>query len=223
MEELLIESELVGGAQIHANHVSRVLYAAAYLTGEFADHVKNHSSVIRALLDKRLTNLPRNVQSVFIHAAFKVAVAGISQEFDEDEVFISYTKELLKLTLMDMMPFRGSAALEVQERATTAVFLLEWLLEQAEGSVRVLEGLVQGLKGVFKLELIPVHRRAQGKVQAPKGLHLNRWINEPLPDSEDEKESLHLSFDGPVNLVEDSGIPQALPLDDIIPKSYRKM
>jgi len=224
MEELLIESELVGSAHIHANHVSRVLYAAAYLTGEFAAHVKNHISVIRALLDKRLTCLPPNVQCVFIHSAFKVTVGAISQEFDDDDLYKSYTKELLQLTVVDMMAFKGSAELEVQERATTAVFVLEWLQEQARGSVETLRQLAKGLWQVFEQELIPVHRRAQRKVQLPKGLLLDKWINQPLPDSEDEKDPLLVPMDVPINLAQDSSAPYGrASVEDLIPKSFRKM
>jgi len=186
MEELLIESELIGDVPIHANHISRVLYAAAYVCGEFASYVKNHISVIRTLLDKRVTSLPTNVQCLFVQSAFKVVVAALSQKFDDVDAYRNYMTELLTLTIGDMQPFTESCELEVQERSTTSVFILSWFQEQAEKPLDFLQDLAGGLKALFTVELIPVHKKAQRKVAVPKGLNLQKWINKPLPEEDPE-------------------------------------
>jgi len=70
---------------------------------------------------------------------------------------------LLFWPLQSKAPFQ-----QVQERATTSVFILSWFKNQADKPLSYLKDLAGGLEALFSIELIPVHKKAQKKVAVPK-------------------------------------------------------
>ena len=68
---LLSASHLQSGLN-EKNGVCEVLYAAAYIVGEYSADLKEHLSVIDAFLKPRVASLPGHIQAVFVHNTLKV-------------------------------------------------------------------------------------------------------------------------------------------------------
>ena len=63
-----------------------MLYAAAWITGEYAESVENPESVVESLLQPNSISLPPRVQGVYMQALLKViASAGVAREKKEVE------------------------------------------------------------------------------------------------------------------------------------------
>ncbi len=63
------------GSAVQKNGICEVLYAAAYVTGEFAEHLDDPLPVLEALLQPRVASLPGHIQSVYVHNALKLYAA----------------------------------------------------------------------------------------------------------------------------------------------------
>ena len=92
-----------------------------------------------------------------------------------------------------MSEFLQSSDLEVQERASSAVHLLQNVLTLFEEDEAP---RTEDLGILFSGELNPVGPRAQKKVPVPEGLDLDAWINEPPPEEESEESSAD-EYDAP--------------------------
>lgn len=98
-----------------------------------------------------------------------------------------------------LMPaFTLSSLVEVQERAVAYLEFNNWLTSADFFSLPAVDYqekqtqmsyVIAACASLFAEPMNPVHPEAQGKVQLPEGLDLDKQINEPDPDSESEKES----------------------------------
>jgi len=167
-----------------------VLFAAAWVLGEFASLIDNYSEALNALTQSRVTFLPSHVQGAYVLAAFKVLVAAIASKEDEaDEVTVLKTLFDEKIKL-----FTESIHIEVQERACFAKAMVE---NMCPAGAEINTGLVQSMATVLGAELNPVGAKAQRKVRVPAGLDLETWINEELlPEAEVEEEGNVFFLDG---------------------------
>lgn len=216
-----------------------VLYAAAWIVGEFSEHSVDLSETLSVFLRTR-PNLPGHIQAVFVQNMVKIfarIVSGILKEgddessnaIDQSESAVKKTSSNNKLSeitkysdsLLDKLPsFLSSSDIEVQERASSAMMMVQLLkyavkpkgsganqennnilemdteeelkesAEEREQILATVRDLVAEINNLFSGDLNPVAPKAQRKVPVPEGLDLDRWINEPLPEESDEEEDV---------------------------------
>ncbi|EWC46156.1 hypothetical protein DRE_04534 [Drechslerella stenobrocha 248] len=183
----------------------RVLLAAVWIVGEYAEYLRNPNETINSLLQPSNTSLPPDVVATYIQALPKVYSYLTSNDS------VPWTAErktiltLLTARVVEFLESLGSSPhLEVQERAVgfLEIFRLakEAIAEQpANGTVSRSSGerddeadamqevydppliLTQAIPSLFHgFELNPVAPRAQRKVPLLEGLDLDAPINPQL-------------------------------------------
>ncbi|CAF3324071.1 unnamed protein product [Rotaria socialis] len=170
----------------NSTNVAEVLYAAAWICGEFSSSLKNPQKTLEAMLNTKVILFPGHIQSVYYQNILKIITHLIIQS-DNNEPMI---KELVSLCIEKMSVFLSSGDVEAQERASVVLNILKSILkliEKHEFNVNELSALFDGI-------LNPVAGKAQRKVAVPNGLDLDAWINDPPSDSEDEPEKKHNQF-----------------------------
>ncbi|XP_033106774.1 AP-3 complex subunit delta-1-like isoform X2 [Anneissia japonica] len=195
MASLLENFHLLSGASMQTNSRCEVLYAAAWIIGEFPGHLVDPYSTLHHMLKQRVSNLPGHIQSVYVQNVLKLysAIVKKCEEDDDHEKGVEATQLLL-----DKLPvFSESADLEVQERACTILQLLKYVKKIQEKEVSVGDELA----ALFVDELNPVAPKAQKKVPVPEGLDLDKWINEPPSESSDDEVTIDTMFIHDANRV----------------------
>ncbi|KAJ3175822.1 hypothetical protein HK101_010571, partial [Irineochytrium annulatum] len=196
MTMLLQDQKLMNSAVLEENNTG-VYYAASWVCGEYSNFLQSRVDIIYTLTAPNVTKLPALIQSISIHAALKAyafwvaSVNGTQAGVDFAEV----TSRLLE----GLKRFSESADIEVQERASMSIKLLEPLATDVpshnENGAYALPAAALRLTDLFAGELNPVAPKAQRKVPLPEGLDLSAWIIEPeveqvslenLDDDEDE-------------------------------------
>ncbi|KAF2899689.1 hypothetical protein ILUMI_06486, partial [Ignelater luminosus] len=176
-----------------------VLYAAAWLCGEFSSELKNPEQTLKSML--KYKSLPQHIESIFIHNILKlfarlVEKYEMNHEYDEIIVYC----DLIDAKLDESIK---SAELDVQERASMTLAIIQIVKEtvvekQKEKTIKLMDEdtlengniedsndnlLSAELLQLFSGELNPVAPKAQKKVPVPEGLDLDAWIHEPIEDS----------------------------------------
>ncbi|XKL64128.1 hypothetical protein PGB90_004214 [Kerria lacca] len=168
-----------------------VLYAAAWICGEYATDLANPEITLLAMLGSKVNSLPNHIQSVYVQNILKILniiLKGASQE---------HAVQLCE-TICDKLPqFISSGDLEVQERASSAFQLVTLIKEEI---VNENLEILNEFDMLFGGELNPVAPKAQRKVQVPEGLDLNAWINDPPSTSSAESEDEHFEDDNIPNI-----------------------
>ncbi|XP_071450099.1 AP-3 complex subunit delta-1 [Hetaerina americana] len=197
-----------------ASSVAEVLHAAAWICGEFSQHLSSPVSTLEAMLrGGRLPSLPGHTQAVFVHNVLKLFAAVMARPKNEGGDLETIDK-LSDLLLEKLPHFASSGDLEVQERASSALQIVKLLAQKRkrqrekkvvnpleDGLMTMGEGEVEaGDSGgeedpytaefiaLFRGELNPVAPKAQKKVQVPDGLDLDAWINDPPSESSESEE-----------------------------------
>lgn len=195
-----------------------VLYAAAWIIGEFSDQLDEPEDVLRKLLKER-PDLPGHITAVFVQNSIKLFVNLLDRYITSGD--LNGVQSIVSLMDQKLTYFVSSGDIEVQERASStrmivqliksvcggeemrknAVTNQDLLNDMAENVNETpinslpsdLGEMVAELKSLFEGDLMPVAPKAQRKVQIPEGLDLDEWINGPPSDSEsssgDEAES----------------------------------
>lgn len=158
-----------------------VLYAAAWICGEFAMDLPNANATLEAMLTGRVNSLPGHIQAVYVHNTLKV-FSIILIDADTEKAM-----KLCQRVCDGLAQYICSADLEVQDRASSALHLVQYLLTQVKTGENI-ANLAADVRALFAGELNPVAPKAQRKVQVPEGLDLDAWINEPPSESEEEEE-----------------------------------
>lgn len=99
MVDLLEDADMFGQSS-RDSASAEVLYAAAWLSGEFAHFLGDgqHTGVMRALLNSRALNLPEHVQAVYVHNALKLLISASRTENPEgSNVVPGSTGDLLQI------------------------------------------------------------------------------------------------------------------------------
>ncbi|XP_037919686.1 AP-3 complex subunit delta isoform X3 [Hermetia illucens] len=192
-----------------------VLYAAAWIVGEFASEIDNPENTLSILLRPR--PLPGHIKGVFVQNIMKLFTRLVTTCLEKRDVngIIKYCDQVLS----QLSTFISSSDIEVQERANSAYVLIELLrsqfsangeanhtndiisdipIVQEESSIPIMAiEIVQEMALLFVGDLNPVAPKAQRKVQVPDGLNLDEWINTPPDDSssssEEEQNDLFIS------------------------------
>ncbi|CAN8004626.1 unnamed protein product [Ixodes hexagonus] len=179
---------LVGNGQ--RNSICEVLYAAAWICGEYSDLLEDPRSSLDSLLRPRACVLPPHIQSAYVHNALKLWARMLAQEEQanlgdaENPSLSEGAQEACTLLCQRLPVFVQSGDLEVQERACCALHLVRQVSKmQARG-----ERVGEELRALFAGDLNPVAPKAQKKVPLPDGLDLDQWINDPPSESSEEEE-----------------------------------
>ncbi|XP_012280988.1 AP-3 complex subunit delta-1 [Orussus abietinus] len=157
--------------------MSEVLYAAAWICGEFSSELENPLTVLRSMVQSQAASLPGHIQAIYVHNILKLAAMTYSKAEENGD---TETIEQIYSFKDNIAAFVCSGDLEVQERSSSALVLLECIKENP--------GLAKDLAETFVGELNPVAPKAQRKVQMPEGLDLDAWINDPPLESSDSED-----------------------------------
>ncbi|KAM9730905.1 AP-3 complex subunit delta-1 isoform 2-T2 [Dama dama] len=187
MSALLDSAHLVASSPQRSG-ICEVLYAAAWICGEFSEHLQEPQQTLEAMLRPKVTTLPGHIQAVYVQNVVKLYAAILQQK--EQAADVSAAQEVTQLLVERLPQFVQSADLEVQERASCILQLVKHVQKLQAKDVPVAEEV----SSLFAGELNPVAPKAQKKVPIPEGLDLDAWINEPLSDSESEDEKPKAMF-----------------------------
>ncbi|CAG9831105.1 unnamed protein product [Diabrotica balteata] len=181
--------------------MQEVLYAAAWLCGEFVSELKDPEQTLKAMVKYKI--LPQHIESVFIQNILKVFTFVI-RKYETEEQYDEILR-VCNLVIDKLSDSIKSAELEVQERASTSLMIIKIVREEcisrkATGNSKLMENedvegktentllIADELESLFCGELNPVAPKAQRKVPVPDGLDLDAWINEPVDESESDSE-----------------------------------
>ncbi|XP_038187100.1 AP-3 complex subunit delta-1 isoform X1 [Arvicola amphibius] len=181
MSALLDSAHLVASST-QRNGICEVLYAAAWICGEFSEHLQEPQQTLEAMLRPKVTTLPGHIQAVYVQNVVKLYASILQQK--EQAADTDAAQEVTQLLVERLPQFVQSADLEVQERASCILQLVKHVQKLQAKGVPVAEEV----SALFTGELNPVAPKAQKKVPVPEGLDLDAWINEPPSDSESEDE-----------------------------------
>lgn len=173
---LLLENSYLLTGQPRAT-MSEVLYAAAWICGEFSSELEDPLATLQSMLRSQASSLPGHIQAVYVHNILKLAAATFAKAEKEED---TETMEKIYGLKEKIATFVCSGDLEVQERSSSVLVLLECIKENP--------GLAQELMEAFEGELNPVAPKAQRKVPIPEDLDLNSWINDPPSESSDSED-----------------------------------
>lgn len=168
--------------------ICEMLYAAGWLTGEFANEASlDYLQVIKSLLNPKVVVLPPHIQSVYVHSALKlfsiIALQGDSNELLESENGVKESPlldQVIEEMRHSLQTFTHSNHSEVQERACFTLEVLNLFEEYRANGMQ----FGQQISSLFADPLNPVAPKAQKKVPIPEGLDLDSWINEPEEEEE---------------------------------------
>ena len=176
-----------------------VLSSAAWMVGEYGEHLAHPSDTLTALLQCLSLKVSADTLASCLQAIPKVFTFLTC---DEDVPWNAKRKTMISLLIARILhslePLSVHAALEVQERSVELLELMRLIAESVSGhSMTDVDGmatsapliLTRVVPSMFSgTELNPVARGAQKKVPLPDDLDLERPINEEL-------DSLLLDFD----------------------------
>ncbi|XP_023228760.1 AP-3 complex subunit delta-1-like, partial [Centruroides sculpturatus] len=179
---ILLDNAHLLVANTQRNSICEVLFAAAWICGEFSELLTDAFASLEAMLRPKVILLPPHIQSIYVQNIIKLYTQIVvkAEETDDTE-----SAQVVGQYIIDKMPmFVQNADLEVQERACGVLNLVKQLVKlQSKG-----EKIGDEIKALFVGELNPVAQKAQKKVPLPEGLNLDEWINEPFSDSSSEEE-----------------------------------
>ncbi|XP_064604156.1 AP-3 complex subunit delta-1-like isoform X2 [Liolophura sinensis] len=177
---VLMENSHLLANNSRRNGICEVLYAAAWICGEFSEHLKEPQETLEAMLRPKITTLPGHIQGVYVQNILKLysrVLVKAEEEGDEQTI-----QEVGQMVIEKLPMFVQSADLEVQERACCVLQLMKYVVKlQEKGGQTAAE-----VSSLFVGELNPVATKAQKKVPVPDGLDLDEWIYDPPSDSSDE-------------------------------------
>ncbi|BFY99699.1 hypothetical protein BsWGS_02740 [Bradybaena similaris] len=178
---ILLENSHILANNSQRNGICEVLHAAAWICGEFSEHLSNPKATLEAMLKPKITSLPGHIQSIFVQNILKLYGKILkAAEAKEDD---SLKKEVHTLLQEKLPVFIQSGDLEVQERACSILQIVKYIMKLEEKGAAVADEV----ENLYAGELNPVAPKAQKKVPVPEGLDLDKWINEAPDDSSDEE------------------------------------
>lgn len=164
--------------------MQEVLYAAAWLCGEFATELKQPEQTLKAML--KYKSLPQHIESVFIHNILKL-FALVMQKFELNEQYDAISS-LCDEIIAKLQESLTSGELEVQERSSTSLIIVEIIKEEVaklkeSNGGNIIDSddplektivdpeysLATNLLALFSGELNPLAPKAQKKVPIPEG------------------------------------------------------
>ncbi|GCC25263.1 hypothetical protein chiPu_0003672 [Chiloscyllium punctatum] len=182
MAMLLDNGHLLAG-NMQRNGICEVLYAAAWICGEFSEYLQEPNQTLEAMLKSKVTTLPGHIQAVYVQNAAKLYASVLQQ--NEQAGNKEAAQEITQMLIDKLPQFVQNADLEVQERASCILQLIKYIQKLQAKDVPVAEEVM----ALFSGELNPVAPKAQKKVPLPDGLDLDAWINDAPSESSSDDES----------------------------------
>ncbi|THH03450.1 hypothetical protein EW145_g6241 [Phellinidium pouzarii] len=193
-----------GGSDCEGAHCQEVLYAAAWICGEFGSELSDTRKVIPALLSVDGAQLAPDIIAVYIQSTAKVFgtwATELANRWDEDD--LQELKESVEAIIAGLRTFASHSDFEVQERAANILQLFNFIqadllsyrpkpkLEYengfADASTSAFDQngtsephfpkslyLIRPLFSTYALN--PVAPEAQTSVAVPEGLDMDAWI-----------------------------------------------
>lgn len=172
---------LLQGHSIQKKNMTDVLLAAAWICGEYAQHVNDIPTLLDSMLRLKLSTMPGTLLSVYVQNIAKLYAFQLCKlEADNDWEEVESLDNLLSSKLPE---FEYTDHLEAQERACNLMAFLKFAIEKHSERRKVGSSLI----GCFKGDLNPVAEKAQKRVPIPDGLNLDECINEPDELTTDEE------------------------------------
>uniref|UniRef100_UPI00398EA743 AP-3 complex subunit delta-1 isoform X2 n=1 Tax=Pristiophorus japonicus TaxID=55135 RepID=UPI00398EA743 len=182
MAMLLDNAHLLAG-NMQRNGICEVLYAAAWICGEFSEHLQEPNQTLEAMLKSKVTTLPGHIQAVYVQNSGKLYASVLQQ--NEQAGDKEAAQEITQMLIDKLPQFVQNADLEVQERASCILQLIKYIQKLQAKDIPVAEEVM----ALFTGELNPVAPKAQKKVPLPDGLDLDAWINDAPSESSSDDES----------------------------------
>ncbi|CAF4394934.1 unnamed protein product, partial [Didymodactylos carnosus] len=173
-----------------STNIAEVLYAAAWICGEFCSYLKEPEKTLNSMLNTKVTQFPGHIQSVYFQNILKIITHILTQVDGEEKEKMGEMLKLISTTIDKLELFLLSGDVEAQERASVVLNVLKIALKLIQRN----ELHTSELTALFDGILNPVAPKAQRKVAIPQGLDLDAWINDPPSESEDEIESALSSY-----------------------------
>ncbi|KAJ7610855.1 adaptin N terminal region-domain-containing protein [Roridomyces roridus] len=207
MYTLLCDDTILHNAREEGS-CSEVLWAAAWICGEYCSELSEPQKLLPYLLQPQVTTLHPEIVAVYIHATSKIFgywAAEIAQRWDDSD--LAEVNTTVDLFITRVGDFAKSSDVEVQERAANSLQLFTFIqadlksyrprgpaenpFAEASSSFDPMSSneprfpkslyLIQPLHDVY--ELNPVALAAQASVAIPDGLDLDAWIVPPPPEA----------------------------------------
>ncbi|KAG6842376.1 hypothetical protein C0991_007506 [Blastosporella zonata] len=179
---------------------SEVLWAAAWVCGEYCDELAEPHKLLPYLLQPEVSNLAPEIIAVYIQAATKIFgswAASVAQRWEDDDLLdVKNVVEQLTSRLSELV---SNPHIDVQERAANSLQLFRFIqadLDAHRPKPPITPGfptdpevlspeprfpkslyLIEPLSSTY--ELNPVATSAQASVPIPEGLDLDAWIVPP--------------------------------------------
>ncbi|NXK49106.1 AP3D1 protein, partial [Chauna torquata] len=160
---MLLDNAHLIASNTQRNGICEVLYAAAWICGEFSEHLEEANQTLEAMLRPKVTTLPGHIQAVYVQNMVKLYASILQQKEQSGEK--EAAQEITQLMIERLPQFVQSADLEVQERASCILQLIKYIQKLQIKEVPVAEEVI----ALFAGELNPVAPKAQKKVPVPEG------------------------------------------------------
>ncbi|KAF5323446.1 hypothetical protein D9611_005565 [Ephemerocybe angulata] len=205
MHTLLTDDSLLRNSR-DPKSCSEVLFAAAWICGEYSYELQEPEKVIAYLIQPEVSSLPPDTIAVYIQAATKIFgywASDLAQRWDDN--YLLEVRSTVESVLVRMRELAKSVHVEVQERAANALELFTFIAADLNNfkpsqhspshsdpstSATGFEAepipypkslyLIQPLFSSY--ELNPVATSAQSMVPIPEGLDLEAWFVPPPPE-----------------------------------------
>jgi len=166
--------------------VFEVLYAAAWLTGEFVSDCATHEEldILRALTQPPVLSLPLRIQSSYVLTIAKIYTHACKSAEQEESVKEDLPS-IVEVTKQGLEMFLKSSDVEIQERAVSVQKIIDLHQELLKDGLDIADELY----ALFEDKLNPVAPKAQRKLQEapPQELNLDEWIGTPFSELMDER------------------------------------
>lgn len=207
MYTLISDEAMLRNASVEGS-CSEILWAAAWICGEYCQELAEPQKLIPYLLQQEVTNLPPDIIAVYIQAMTKIFgfwASELGQRWNDDE--LPELKRIVVSTQNRVSEFASCQYIEVQERAANTLQLFNFISADINSylpNLRVassspLPGSSSQLDGppsrsdelrfpkslyliqplISQYELNPVAAAAQANVLPPEGLDIDAWFVEP--------------------------------------------
>ncbi|KAF8899233.1 Ap3d1 protein [Infundibulicybe gibba] len=203
MHTLLNEDAILRNAQ-DEEACSEVLWAAAWICGEYCSELADPHKLLPYLLQPEITNLSPDIIAVYIQAATKIFgywAAEVAQRWDDDD--LAELNGAVETVVSRLSQLSRNPYIEVQERAANSLQLFNFIQadlhahrpkSQPIATSSVFDPIATNqprfpkslylIQPLFAIhELNPVALNAQASVPIPDGLDLDAWIVPPPPEA----------------------------------------
>jgi AP-3 complex subunit delta-1 len=181
----LLSSPQLQTESLETSAVFEVLYAAAWLTGEFISDCTTHEelTILQALTQPTIFSLPLRIQSSYILTIVKIYTHA-AKSAEQEESVKKNLPQIVETTQQGLQMLLRSSDVEIQERAVSCLKLVEIHQELLKDGIDIIDEL----QALFEDKLNPVAPKAQRKLQEtpPQELNLDAWIGTPFSELIDE-------------------------------------